>query len=540
MVIVIKPSVECMERYFIMDISQGKGFLGIQSSTSFMKVFSIFVILIALIITLFVRMKHHKRLKRKYQFEYDKFRDHCQSLEEQNKQLSDEKIQIEEQLVKLKKNQEHIKNLAYYDYLTQLPNRISFNEILENVLCTLRQEEIIAVMDIDLDDFKVINDTLGHSYGDELLIDVTHRLKQVITEDDYLARIGGDEFIILTQNIMNFENYKEKIERIRKVFSYPFILSTQEFFITVSIGVVVVPENGKSTQALIKNVDTAMYAAKAKGKDNVSFFDESMNANLMKKIELQSKLRKAIDRKEFVAYYQPQIQLKDNRLVGFEALIRWIHEDGTITSPADFIPIAEETGLIVPIGQYILIEACKELKYWNEKGYTTLTMAVNLSPRQFRDRDFVQMLQDIIDEVGVNPKNLELEITETLALEDIEFTIHTIERLQQIGVRFSLDDFGTGYSSMRYLKDLPIDILKIDKSFLDALMENESEQRIVQTIITMAQILNLEVIAEGVEKEEQADYLKSANCNKAQGYLYSCPVPANEAYELIKQYNSVM
>lgn len=465
------------------------------------------------------------------------WKEKCNTLEVQVNELTEKGKLAQEKYDTLKKDQEHIKNLAYFDYLTQLPNRISFSEVLDSVLYTLRQEEIIAVMDIDIDNFKEINDTLGHSYGDELLIDVTHRLKQAITEDDYLARIGGDEFMILSQNIMDISHYEDKIKKIRKVFSYPFILSTKEFFVTVSIGIVFAPTNGKTTQSLIKNVDTAMYAAKGNGKDNYCYFNESMNINLMRKIELQSELRKAIEKKEFVTYYQPQIQLNDNKLVGFEALIRWAREDGTIVSPAEFIPLAEETGLIVPIGQYVLIEACKELKYWNDKGYKELSMAVNLSVRQFRDRDFVQMLQDIIAEIGVNPKNLELEITETLALEDMEYTINTIEKLQEIGVRFSLDDFGTGYSSMHYLKDLPINILKIDKSFLDALLENESEQKIVQTIITMAQILDLEVIAEGVESEAQADYLKSANCNKAQGYLYSRPVPRQEAYELIKKFN---
>lgn len=423
--------------------------------------------------------------------------------------------------------------------MTQLPNRIAFTEVLDNVLYTLRQEEIIAIMHIDIDDFKVINDTLGHSYGDELLIDVTHRLKQAITEDDYLARSGGDEFILLSQNIMDISQYEDKIKKIMKVFSYPFVLSTKEFFITVSIGIVLAPTNGKTSQVLLKNVDTAMYEAKANGKDTYCYFNDSMNVNLMKKIEMQSELRTAIENREFVAYYQPQIQLSDNQLVGFEALIRWKKEDGELVSPADFIPLAEETGLIVPIGQYVLIEACKELKLWNDKGYKDLTMAVNLSVRQFRDRDFVQMLKDIIDEVGVNPKNLELEITETLALEDLELTVTTIRKLQELGVKFALDDFGTGYSSMRYLKELPINILKIDKSFLDTITENESDQKIVQTIIAMARILHLEVIAEGVESEAQAEYLKNANCDKVQGYLYSKPVPSQEAYELIKKYHQI-
>lgn len=499
----------------------------------------IVILLLLFLAYCFYRANHRKKQSKELNDVNQRLKSQCDELNEILQETQQEKSKLQEQYDTLKKNQEHIKKLAYNDYLTQLPNRIAFTEVLDNVLYTLRQEEIIAVMHIDIDDFKVINDTLGHSYGDELLIDVTHRLKQAITEDDYLARNGGDEFILLSQNIMDISQYEDKIKKIMKVFSYPFVLSTKEFFVTVSIGIALGPTNGKTSQVLLKNVDTAMYEAKANGKDTYCYFNDSMNVNLMKKIELQSELRKAIENREFVAYYQPQIRLTDNQLVGFEALIRWKKEDGKLISPAEFIPLAEETGLIVQIGQYVMIEACKELKLWNDKGYKDLTMAVNLSVRQFRDRDFVQMLKDIIDEVGVNPKNLELEITESLALEDLELTVATIRKLQEIGVKFSLDDFGTGYSSMHYLKELPINILKIDKSFLDTIMEDESDQKIVQTIITMAQILNLEVVAEGVESEEQAEYLKSANCDKAQGYLYSKPVPSQEAYELIKKYHKI-
>lgn len=498
-----------------------------------------FLVLMGVLIYLLLNIKSKRKQQKALIAENENLEKQCLNLQEQLNETQAKNDEMKEQYEELQKAQSHIKQLAYNDSLTQLPNRISFTEMLDNVLYTLRQEETVAVMNIDIDDFKVINDTLGHSYGDELLIDVTHRLKQALTEDDYLARIGGDEFILLSQNIMNISQYEDKIKKVMKVFSYPFVLSTKEFFVTVSIGIALAPNDGKTSQVIIKNVDTATYAAKDRGKDRYCYFDASMNEKLMNKIEMQSELRKAIENKEFVAYYQPQIQLQDNKLVGFEALIRWKQEDGTLVPPIDFIPLAEETGLIVPIGQYILIEACREIKLWNDKGYKDLTMAVNLSARQFRDRDFVQMLTDIIDEVGVNPKNLELEITETLALEDMEYTVATIKKLQELGIKFSLDDFGTGYSSMHYLKSLPIDILKIDKSFLATLLEDESEQKIVKTIINMAQILELEVIAEGVESEEQAEYLKQMNCDMAQGFLYSRPVPSNEAYELIKQYHQI-
>ena len=495
-----------------------------------------FLIIFFLTVCLFViLLKKKKGIK--------ELRNHRSDLEKQKLELENqlsnsqkEYNDLTERYEELKKEQIHIMKLAYSDDLTELPNRVSFTEMLVNVLDTLRQEETIAIMDIDIDDFKVVNDTIGHSYGDELLLDVTHRLKQVLDENDYIARIGGDEFRILTQNISDISEYEDKIKRIMKVFSYPFVLSTMEFFVTVSIGVVFAPRDGNTPQALVKNVDTAMYVAKANGKNTYCYFDESMNVNLMRKIEMQSELRKAIEHREFQVYYQPQINLMSGKLEGFEALVRWKHADGTMVMPGDFIPLAEETGLIVPIGQHVMIEACRVVKFWNDKGYKDLSMAINLSERQFHDRNFVQMVIDIIEEVQVNPKNIEFEITESLALDDIDNTINTIKKLQEIGVKFSLDDFGTGYSSMNYLKQLPVDVLKIDKSFLDTIIEDVSGQKIVQTIIAMAQILELEVVAEGVEYPEQEKYLKDMKCNKAQGYLYSRPIPEQEAYEMVKKF----
>ena len=460
-----------------------------------------------------------------------------ESMENLNEQTENLEA-LNDRYKELQKSNDQLRKMAYTDYLTELPNRTAFTEVLDNVLYTIRSEETVAIMDIDIDDCKAINDVLGHSYGDELLIDVAHRLKQAITEDDYLARIGGDEFVVLTQNIEDISQFEDKIKKIMKVFSYPFVLSTKEFFITVSIGISLAPKDGKTSQEIIKNVDAAMYVAKANGKNTYCYFDESMNLRLMRKIEMQSELRRAIENEEFVVYYQPQFQVRTGMITGFEALIRWKKEDGTILLPSEFIPLAEETGLIVDIGQYVLLRACKELKRWNDCGYGHIQMSINLSVRQFKDRDFLQMLLDIIEEVGVNPRNLELEITESMALEDTEYTIAIIQKLQESGVRFALDDFGTGYASMKYLKRLPVNELKLDKTFVDSILESESDQKFVQTIITLAQTLNLEVVAEGVESEEQEAYLKKMHCDKVQGYLYSEPLPEQEAYELLKkQYN---
>ena len=436
----------------------------------------------------------------------------------------------------LKKSKEKVKKLAYSDYLTELPNRLAFTEMLNSVMLTLRNEEVIALMDVDIDNFKNINDTLGHSYGDELLIDVTHRLRQAMDENDYLARTGGDEFIILTQNIKDTGEYEAKVKKIHKVFSYPFVLSMKEYFITVSIGITMAPKDGKTTQVLIKNVDSAMYAAKDNGKNTYFYFNDSINEKLMEKIQTQSELRKAIENKEFVVYYQSQVNLDTDKIVGFEALVRWNHPIKGILAPKDFISLAEETGLIVPIGNWVLREACLQLKKWEEAGYQSLVMAVNLSVRQFKDNELINIVQEVIDETGINPDRLELEITESIALEDIDYTVTTIRKLKDLGVAVSLDDFGTGYSSLNYLKRLPINNLKIDKSFLDTVLDNHSDESIVQTIISLAQTLDLVVIAEGVEKSEQELFLKRVKCNKAQGYLYSRPLPSDKAEQLLIKY----
>jgi EAL domain-containing protein (putative c-di-GMP-specific phosphodiesterase class I) len=306
--------------------------------------------------------------------------------------------------------------------------------------------------------------------------------------------------------------------------------------VTISIGIVFAPKDGKTSQALIKNVDSAMYVAKANGKNTYTYFDLSFNQKLTEKIEIQSELRKAIERNEFVLYYQAQMDLESKKVVGFEALIRWNHPTRGLVFPDEFIALAEETGLIIPIGKWVLHTACKQLKQWEEEGYTDIRMAVNLSARQFKDKEIIKLVYDVIEQTGINPNRLELEITETIALDDFDYTIATIQELKKIGVHFSLDDFGTGYSSMNYLKRLPVSNLKIDKSFLDTVMEDPSDQKIIQTIITLARNLDLFVIAEGVENSEQEFFLKAANCDKAQGYLYSKPVPKDMAVQFLIQH----
>lgn len=494
----------------------------------------IFFTLVAALVVTLINIRMRGAAEREAKEAKKKLEENYIELEEAYKKVKTTQEKLAEKYEELKTSEERNKKLAYTDYLTDLPNRVSFSEKLDQITATLRKDEIVAIMYIDLDNFKNINDVLGHSYGDELLIDVTDRVKQVLDENDYFARFGGDEFIILTQNIESADQYEQKIRMVQKVFSYPFVLSMREFFVTTSIGIAFAPKDGKTTQMLVKNVDAAMYAAKALGKNTYCYYDESINDSLLNKIELQSELRSALANDEFMVFYQAQIDLNQDRIVGFEALVRWNHPERGIISPAGFVQVAEETGLIVPIGRWVLFEACRQLKRWDEEGFHDISIAVNLSARQFKDADIVAMVHEAIEETQIDPRRLDLEITESIAIENIEYSIEIIKKLKEIGVRFSLDDFGTGYSSMNYLKYLPVNNLKIDKSFLDRVNDNTSDQQIVSAIITLAQTLDLIVIAEGVESSEQALFLKKANCNQAQGYLYSKPIPDVEAGELLR------
>jgi polar amino acid transport system substrate-binding protein len=466
-----------------------------------------------------------------------KLKDSYKELELAYEEVTATKNELSIKYEQLKKSQDKVKQIAYTDHLTGLPNRVALVEMLDNVMATLRHDEIIAILDIDIDNFKDINDTLGHSYGDELLLDVTHRLEGIFGKTDFLSRIGGDEYAVLVQNITHLSELEEKIKLVQNAFVQPYTIATKEFFVTVSVGISLAPKDGKTTQSLLKNMNSAMYVAKEQGRNTFCYFDNSINQKMLDKLELQSELRKAIEDNQFCVYYQAQMDLGKGKVVGFEALARWQHPTKGIIAPIQFIPLAEENGMIVEIGMRVLRQACAQLKQWEVLGYNNLVMAINFSARQFKDKNFLDMVYEIISETEVNPKQLEFEITESVALDDFEFTIDMINRLKQIGISFSLDDFGTGYSSLSYLKRLPVNNLKIDKSFLDAVLENSSDQKIVHTMINLARNLDIEVIAEGVEFSEQEDFLKESRCDKAQGYYYSRPVPTEQAFEVLKAYS---
>lgn len=508
------------------------GTLGNDFKIEILIAIAIFILFIVTTVIYLIRV-HNKLANTKS--DNDKLKENNYELKAKMEELEgfrDELLQRNEKLIK---SRDAMEKLAYIDNLTELPNRNALINMLDSIMLTIRKDEIIGIMEIDLDNFKILNDSLGASFGDELLIDVTHRLKQVLDENDYLARIGGDEFAILTQNLEDEISYEEKIKQVRKVFTYPFMLSTKECFLTVSIGVVFAPNDGKTSQTLMKNVDVAMNVAKEKGKNNYVYFESSFNDRLTERIELESDLRNALVRNEFELYYQPQIDLASQKVIGFEALIRWNHPTEGLMYPDDFIHLAEETGLIVPIGEWVIYTAFRQMKKWEDEGYNNITMAVNISTRQFTDVNFVDMVYNAVEETAVNPNNIELEITESVFLNDFKYTKDIILKITELGVKFSLDDFGTGYSSMNYLKTLPIENIKIDKSFLEAVVNDGSDQKIVQAIINLANDLNLRVIAEGVEHSEQEEFLMKSDCKLAQGFLYSKAVPEEEAEKFLRE-----
>jgi diguanylate cyclase (GGDEF)-like protein/PAS domain S-box-containing protein len=431
--------------------------------------------------------------------------------------------------------EKQIKHLAYHDTLTGLPNRVLFHDRLQQALShAVREEHPMGVMFLDLDRFKIINDTLGHDVGDELLKAVSQRLINCIRQGDTVVRLGGDEFTIILPVISKAEDAAFVAQKILVTLAEPFLLNHQELHITSSIGISLYPNDGKDTQTLIKNADIAMYRAKDLGKNNYQFYTADMNSRALETINLENALRHALERDELLLHYQPQIDIRSGRIVGVEALVRWQHPEFGLVSPVKFIPIAEETNLIIPIGEWVLRSACEQGVRWRKMGLPVWRMAVNLSARQFRQQNLLQPIQRILQETGFDPHHLELEITESLLMQGAGQTIAILESLDEMGIRLSLDDFGTGYSSLSYLKRFPIDTVKIDRSFVRDIHTDPNDAAITSAIIAMAHSLKLSVIAEGVETEEQLAFLREHNCNEYQGYYFSKPLPPEQIERLVQ------
>lgn len=425
--------------------------------------------------------------------------------------------------------EEQIKHLAYHDALTNLPNRLLFKDRLTVALSHAQREGArLAVLFLDLDRFKVINDSLGHNIGDQLLQAVAARVQACVRESDTVARLGGDEFTVLLPRLHRSDDAAPVAAKIIEAVRYPFHIEGREFFITTSIGISLFPEDGTDAESLIKNADTAMYQAKEVGRDNYQLFNALVNANALQRIALEHGLRKAMTSDEFAVHYQPIFDLRTGQTTGMEALLRWTHPQMGAIPPATFIPLAEATGMMIPIGGWALREACRQTKAWHDAGHTSLTLAVNLSVTQLQQVDLVDRVRTILAETGFPATSLELEITESSAMQSPETSIRTLFELKKLGIRISLDDFGTGHSSLSYLKRFPIDTLKIDQSFVHDITSDPDTAAIVTAIIAMAHSLRLKVIAEGVEYPEQEHFLRHHGCDQMQGFLRTAPIAAEE------------
>ncbi|HEX8948507.1 MAG TPA: bifunctional diguanylate cyclase/phosphodiesterase, partial [Dissulfurispiraceae bacterium] len=422
----------------------------------------------------------------------------------------------------------------YHDPLTDLPNRDLLTKLLGHELPQMqRAGKKLAVLYLDLDHFKNINDSLGHEAGDVVLRQVVDRLRSSLREFNTLARVGGDKFTILLPLIAQPENAAESAENMRAVFKKPFTVDNYEFHITASIGISLYPDDGGNAGTLLKNAEIAMYHAKDQGRNNYQFFNTALNIRTLERIMFENSLRRAVEREELFVCYQPQIDTKTREIIGAEALVRWRHPELGLLTPLQFIPLAEETGLILQIDQWVLRTACAQLRTWQAEGCPLRNVSVNLSSRQFQQSNLAETIGRILEETGLGPESIGVEITETLAMQDTEFTARNLSKLDSMGIRFAIDDFGTGYSSLSYLKRLPIHKLKVDKSFIMSLTRDPDYQAIVSAVIAMAHILKLKVIAEGVETEEQLAFLHETHCDEAQGYLFSKPLPAEEFEELL-------
>jgi diguanylate cyclase (GGDEF)-like protein/PAS domain S-box-containing protein len=430
------------------------------------------------------------------------------------------------------KSAEIIRQHAYFDALTLLPNRfLSLDRLSQMLNEAERNEEKTAVLFLDLDDFKKVNDSLGHEVGDKLLIEAANRLNLAVRKEDTVGRLGGDEFIVLLRALNDDHNAMDISENLLRVFREPFQIDGRELILTVSIGIAIYPENGNCASDLLRNADSAMYQAKALGRNTYSFFTEEMNVIMIRRFEIEEQMHGALERNEFEVYYQPQFNVRDGRLIGAEALLRWHNPTLGNVSPDEFIPIAEQTGLIVPIGKFVIEQALNFLKKWQTKHQQNYTIAVNLSPRQFRDQELISFIKQSLSDANISPDNLEFEITEGVLMIGKSYIDAALLELHKLGIKLSMDDFGTGYSSLSYLRQYAFDVLKVDRSFINGITVNKEDCDLVKATIAMAHSLGLLVVAEGVEMKEQLTLLDKLGCDFVQGYYFSRPIPAEELIE---------
>lgn len=423
--------------------------------------------------------------------------------------------------------------MSHHDLLTNLPNRTLLRDRLSQALNRNTPPAMVALFFIGMDRFKKINESLGREIGDQVLTQVSNRLRNSFTNGEVMARLSGDEFAVIVENTRELTAMSRMAKQILDQFSQPIILKSTEIYLTASIGISLYNSDGNDTRQLMTNADIALTRAKDEGRNRYQFFEAEMTRHANKFFQLENDLRKAIDHNQLVVYYQPQINLLSRQITGLEALVRWNHPELGLISPLDFIPLAEECGLIVPIGEWVLRESCKQIVSWQKQGRAPITVAVNLSPLQFRQDNLVATVDNIINETGIDPTILELEITESMIMDGLEKATSTMVELTELGLQLAIDDFGTGYSSLSYLRYFPLSKLKIDKCFIERVTSDEDDAALASAVIALAHSLNLKVVAEGIETEAQADFLRQKNCHQGQGFLFSKPLPAHELVELM-------
>jgi diguanylate cyclase (GGDEF)-like protein len=428
--------------------------------------------------------------------------------------------------IERKRYQVQLEHQANYDALTGLPNRNLLHDRLRQAVYAQRTPRAIAVVFIDLDHFKFVNDSLGHSIGDKLLKGMADRLRGVLREGDTVARLGGDEFVLILNDQSNEEVIFRAMQRISQQVCQPMVIEGKELYLTCSAGISLYPQDGPDVDTLLKNADAAMYRAKEHGRNNFQFYTSEMNERVNERLQLEAALRRALERKEFLLHYQQRIDLRTGSLLGAEALVRWMHPEWGLVRPARFIALAEETGLIVPIGEWVLGEACRQNRAWIDQGLNPGFVSVNLSTRQFRQEGLVRVVSRILEETRLDPSLLEMEITESMVMHNMGAAVATLQGLKSLGVGLSVDDFGTGYSSLAYLKELPLDALKIDRSFVRDIGTGDNAQDgvLASAIVNLGHSLHLKVVAEGVETDSQVRFLKRQRCDEVQGFFYSEPV----------------
>ncbi len=479
-------------------------------------------------VMIFQDISETKKIQKQLQTSYDELE---QKVLDRTRELNAANMELKTEIESRIGMENEIRKLAFYDHLTGLSNKKMFIDTVNRIIAENRGQKCsMAILYLDLDSFKIINDTMGHVHGDELLKQVSERLIATIRMNDQIARVGGDEFLVLVQNRTDENSARTIASRLNEAFRRQFELAGNEVHMTASIGIAIYPMDGEDAETLIKNADIAMYKAKENGKNRYELCTAAMKSSLLEIMKLTNQLYQAVVRKEFELHYQPQVDISSGMIVGFEALIRWNHPELGMISPVKFIPIAEKTGLILPIGEWVLKSACRQMKQWHDQGFQRVPVAVNLSVRQFMDYDLVGTVAEVLRETGLEPGYLELEITESILAEDTKSIAETLKRLDQMGVKISMDDFGMKYSSLNYLKQLPLHRLKIDMSFVQGITVNRKDEIIIDGIITLAKNLGIDVLAEGVETLPQLDFLKNARCFIVQGFYLYRPMTADKIF----------